>query len=72
MAESELQNVNEESTLISFFYPAQNQALIQKLAAKKVNAFGESDPSFYLKKRIRLIIIIENAFILFKRVIKIN
>ncbi|XP_032530096.2 NAD(P) transhydrogenase, mitochondrial-like [Danaus plexippus] len=40
LAESELQNVNEESTLISFFYPAQNQALIQKLAAKKVNAFA--------------------------------
>ncbi|XP_045760567.1 NAD(P) transhydrogenase, mitochondrial-like isoform X2 [Maniola jurtina] len=40
LAESEVQNVTEESTLISFFYPAQNQNLIQKLAAKKINAFA--------------------------------
>lgn len=41
LTEGEIQNVQDESTLISFLYPAQNQNLIQKLAAKKVNAFGK-------------------------------
>ncbi|XP_041974230.1 NAD(P) transhydrogenase, mitochondrial [Aricia agestis] len=40
IAENEIQNVQEESTLISFMYPAQNQNLIHKLAAKKINAFA--------------------------------
>ncbi|XP_052737342.1 NAD(P) transhydrogenase, mitochondrial isoform X2 [Bicyclus anynana] len=40
LAESEVQNVAEESTLISFFYPAQNKSLIQQLGPKKINAFA--------------------------------
>lgn len=41
LAENEVQHVPDKSTLISFLYPAQNQNLIQKLANKKVNAFGK-------------------------------
>ncbi|CAH2099812.1 unnamed protein product [Euphydryas editha] len=40
LAENEVQNLPDKSTLISFLYPAQNQSLIQKLANKKVNAFA--------------------------------
>lgn len=41
LVNSEVQNVRDEGTLISFLYPAQNQDLIKQLAAKKVNAFGK-------------------------------
>lgn len=40
IVDKELQNVVNESTLISLLYPAQNQELIKQLSAKKVNAFG--------------------------------
>ncbi|XP_072935916.1 NAD(P) transhydrogenase, mitochondrial [Epargyreus clarus] len=40
LIETEIKNVNDESTLISLMYPAQNKNLIQMLAAKKVNAFA--------------------------------
>lgn len=40
LLEQEVQNIKDESTLISFLYPAQNKDLIEKLAAKKINAFG--------------------------------
>lgn len=38
--ESELVDLREGSTLISFLYPAQNKSLIDALAKKRVNAFG--------------------------------
>lgn len=41
LVDTEIQNVQDEGTLISFLYPAQNQDLVKKLAAKKVNAFGK-------------------------------
>lgn len=41
LIDNEVQNINDESSIISFLYPAQNQDLIKKLSAKKVNAFGE-------------------------------
>ncbi|KAL4715246.1 hypothetical protein ACJJTC_007828 [Scirpophaga incertulas] len=40
LLDSEVQNVQNEGTLISLLYPAQNQELVKKLAAKKVNAFA--------------------------------
>ncbi|XP_048006335.1 NAD(P) transhydrogenase, mitochondrial-like [Leguminivora glycinivorella] len=40
LLDNELPNVRDESTLISFLYPAQNQDLIKKLAGKKINAFA--------------------------------
>lgn len=41
LVDNEMQNVRDEGALISFLYPAQNQDLIKKLAAKKVDAFGK-------------------------------
>ncbi|XP_052753684.1 NAD(P) transhydrogenase, mitochondrial-like [Galleria mellonella] len=40
LVDTEIQNVQDEGTLISFLYPAQNQDLIKKLGVKKVNAFA--------------------------------
>lgn len=40
--ESEIPFLRENSTLISFLYPAQNKDLINQLAQKKINAFGET------------------------------
>ncbi|XP_063373910.1 NAD(P) transhydrogenase, mitochondrial-like [Cydia amplana] len=40
LLDNELPNVRDESTLISFLYPAQNQDLIKKLAGKRINAFA--------------------------------
>lgn len=39
----EIGSFKENSTLISFLYPARNTELVDKLAAKKINAFGEFD-----------------------------
>lgn len=39
--DQEIPLLKERSTLISFLYPAQNKDLINKLAARKINAFGE-------------------------------
>lgn len=41
LVDTEIQHVRDEGALISFLYPAQNQDLIKKLAAKKVDAFGK-------------------------------
>lgn len=41
--EQELPLLRERSTLISFLYPAQNKELINKLADRKLNAFGENN-----------------------------
>ncbi|GBP31226.1 NAD(P) transhydrogenase, mitochondrial [Eumeta japonica] len=38
--EQEVSKLKNEGTLISFLYPAQNKTLIEKLAAKKINAFA--------------------------------
>lgn len=38
--DSDIPLLRDNSTLISFFYPARNQALIDKLSAKKMNVFG--------------------------------
>jgi NAD(P) transhydrogenase len=38
--DSEIPNIRVGSTLISFLYPAQNKALIDKLSQKKINAFA--------------------------------
>ncbi|CAH2068747.1 unnamed protein product, partial [Iphiclides podalirius] len=40
LIDNEVQNLNDESSIISFLYPAQNLDLIKKLSAKKVNAFA--------------------------------
>ncbi|XP_060810547.1 NAD(P) transhydrogenase, mitochondrial [Amyelois transitella] len=40
LVDSEVKNIQDEGTLISFLYPAQNQDLIKQLAAKRVNAFA--------------------------------
>lgn len=39
--EQEIPLLKERSTLISFLYPAQNKELINKLADRKLNAFGK-------------------------------
>lgn len=36
----EAQKVREGSTVVSFLYPAQNKAIIDTLASRKVNAFA--------------------------------
>lgn len=38
--DNEINNLKEDSTLISFLYPAQNKTLIDTLATKKINAFA--------------------------------
>lgn len=38
--DSDIPLFRDNSTLISFLYPARNKALIDKLSAKKMNAFG--------------------------------
>lgn len=39
--DNEVSNIRENSTLISFLYPAENKPLIDTLASKKINAFGK-------------------------------
>lgn len=39
-SKADIELIREESTLISFLYPAQNKDLIEKLAKKEVTAFG--------------------------------
>jgi len=39
--EPEVKLLTEGSTLISFLYPGQNQALVKQLAEQRVNAFGK-------------------------------
>lgn len=36
----EAEHIKEGSTVISFLYPAQNKAIVEALAARKVNAFA--------------------------------
>lgn len=38
--DAEIALLKENSTLISFLYPAQNKELMTKLGEKKINAFG--------------------------------
>lgn len=38
--DTEVPLLRDNSTLISFLYPARNKPLIDKLSAKKMNAFG--------------------------------
>lgn len=38
--DSDIPLLRDNSTLISFLYPARNKPLIDKLSAKKMNAFG--------------------------------
>lgn len=38
--DTEIPLLRDNSTLISFLYPARNKPLIDKLSAKKMNAFG--------------------------------
>ncbi|GLV37820.1 hypothetical protein CBL_06478 [Carabus blaptoides fortunei] len=38
--DNEINNIRDNSTLISFLYPAQNKPLIDTLASKKINAFA--------------------------------
>lgn len=38
--DAEIALLKENSTLISFLYPAQNKELMAKLGEKKINAFG--------------------------------
>lgn len=40
--ESEIFMMKPGSTLVSFLYPAKNKALIDKLAERKINAFGKN------------------------------
>lgn len=39
--EAEIPMLRENSTLISFIYPGQNKAMVEKLAEKRINAFGK-------------------------------
>lgn len=39
--ETDIPLFKENSTLISFLYPAQNKDLVNKLAERKINAFGK-------------------------------
>lgn len=39
--EAEINSFKPNSTLISFLYPAQNKALVDQLASRKINAFGK-------------------------------
>jgi H+-translocating NAD(P) transhydrogenase len=39
--ENEVNFLKPETTLVSFLYPGQNKALIDKLSQKKINAFGK-------------------------------
>lgn len=39
--DEEIALLKPKSTLISFLYPAKNKELLDKLAEKKINAFGE-------------------------------
>lgn len=39
--EADISQFQENSTLISFLYPAQNKDLVNKLAERKINAFGK-------------------------------
>lgn len=40
--ESEITLMKPGATLVSFLYPAKNKELIEKLAEKKINAFGNT------------------------------
>lgn len=37
---AEVDKIAENSTVISYLYPAQNKELLDKLAARKITAFG--------------------------------
>lgn len=39
--DQEIDLLKKNSTLISFMYPAQNKALLDKLAAKNLTVFGK-------------------------------
>lgn len=39
--ENEVDYFKENSTLLSFLYPAQNKSIVDKLATRKINAFGK-------------------------------
>lgn len=39
--ETDIPLFKEDSTLISFLYPAQNKDLVARLATRKINAFGK-------------------------------
>lgn len=38
--DNEIEKFRENATLISFLYPGRNKNLIDQLASKKINAFG--------------------------------
>ena len=44
----EADSLKEGSTMISFLQPAQNKAVVDMLASRKVNAFAVRPPSFRL------------------------
>lgn len=44
--DSDIPLLRDNSTLISFLYPARNKTLIDKLSAKKMNAFGTINSLF--------------------------
>lgn len=48
IVEKEADFLKEGSTVISFLQPAQNRAVVDMLASRKVNAFAVSPPSFRL------------------------
>lgn len=50
----EVQRIKEGSTSISFLYPAQNKAVVDALAARKVNAFAVCLSSVVLDSRFSL------------------
>lgn len=58
--ESDIQLFKENSTLISFLYPAQNRDLVNKLADRKINAFGMRD----IENQICILRIIKKVFTL--------
>lgn len=49
--DNEIAGIKENSTLISFLYPTQNKDLIDKLAQKKLTAFGRNSLEAILIKK---------------------
>lgn len=53
--ETEVPKFREDSTLISFLYPAQNIELVKKMSERKINAFGKDPHIITFYNRIIII-----------------
>jgi NAD(P) transhydrogenase len=55
LLDEEARHIKEGSTIFSFLYPAQNKAIVDTLASRRVNAFAVSLPNFALQKHSKLL-----------------